>query len=102
MNIDNIEDDVPVSDFRLAFTSKFFKDLEHQVTFVKPMELGILKARYTELYNKTPPEQKDRIFEQLRLAVLIWSTLKEDVTDDIQFIQKTMQVQESLHLVCSD
>jgi hypothetical protein len=75
--------------FRSVFILKMLKTLETEAQLVKPMEIGILHERYAKIYRDTPPDLRPRVFEQLTLSLLLWTTTSDKVhiNDDVKFVQ---------------
>ena len=78
------------SSFRQSFISKLLTDVENKAMYVKPAEVGILRERYIALYNNTDNGMKSRLYEQLCISMLLWTSASADIlcpNDDLEYVR---------------
>jgi len=75
--------------FRIDFINKFLHKMQTDSRCVLPKEIGILRARYSQLYDATPVHLRMRLLEQLLLAIKFFLIFSKEIhpSDDILFIE---------------
>ena len=87
-----------MENFRTDFTNKFLQKMQTDSRYVQSKEIGILRARYSQLYDATPVHLRMRLLEQLLMAVKFFIIFSKEIhpSDDIMFIAHISRMSSTL------